>query len=209
MMRFERKYRIEGAQLSVVKEVLLQNPACFHVAFPDRRVNSVYFDNAHFDALNENFAGIGRRRKYRIRWYGRDMSFLTNPVLETKIKINKLGFKEHELIDSFEFKELNREASQLESIRSRNLEPNVIISYDRTYYLSQDRRVRATVDRNLTFYSMAGSILEPIPERDPAIILEVKYDKDDEALADAYLQAIPFRLTKNSKYATAVAKLWS
>ncbi len=209
MMRFERKYRIEGIHLTAVKECLAQNPACFSLAYPDRRVNSIYFDDANFDALNENFAGIGFRRKYRIRWYGTDLKFLKKPVLETKIKVNKLGYKKHQPLDSMVFSDMRERAMRLESIRSRNLKPNVIVSYDRTYYLSQDKLVRATVDRNLAYFSLANSVIEPIPATDPAIILEIKYAEHDESLADNYMQAIPYRLSKNSKYATAVARLWS
>ena len=130
-------------------------------------------------------------------------------MLETKIKVNKLGYKEHESLNDFRLDDLRERITGLDSIRSRNLEPNVMVSYDRTYYLSQDKMVRATVDRNLNYYSMATSRIEPVAERDSAIILEIKYDESHESWADAYMQAVPFRLSKSSKYATAVARLWS
>ena len=208
-MRFERKYRIENQPVSLVRQRLTENPANFTLAYPDRRVNSIYFDNAHFDALNENFAGIGQRRKYRIRWYGEDLVNIRNPILETKIKVNKLGYKEYLKLEDFKIQELSLITRDIDIIRSRNLEPNVIISYDRTYFLSQDKIVRATIDRALSYHSVAVSRLEPLPSIDPAIILEIKYDQSKESVAESYLQAIPFRLTKNSKYASAVAKLWS
>jgi hypothetical protein len=123
--------------------------------------------------------------------------------------VNKLGYKQHQPLDSMIFSDVRERTRSLDNIRSRNLEPNVIVSYDRTYYLSQDKLVRATIDRNLTYHSMANSSIEPIPAADHAIILEIKYAEHDESIADSYMQAIPYRLSKNSKYATAVARLWS
>ena len=40
------------------------------------RVNSLYFDTPDDKALNQKIAGVSRREKFRLRYYGNDPSFL-------------------------------------------------------------------------------------------------------------------------------------
>ncbi|MBR9922693.1 MAG: polyphosphate polymerase domain-containing protein [Bacteroidetes bacterium] len=210
-MRYERKYRIEQATAREVREVLRVVPGSFHQAYPNRWVNSIYFDGPGFEAMRENLGGISNRIKYRIRWYGEVRQHIQKPVLEKKIKSNQLGTKEHvslspiDLTGPFDLSRLLR----LEANIGPELQPVILVRYNRTYLESMDRQVRATIDEDLQYFAFIGQ--RPIwhsPVVDPAVILEVKYGQDQEARMDEILQAIPFRLTKNSKFVSGMGSAW-
>ena len=52
-MRYERKYRIENAGFRQVEMVIRHNTASFKTAYPDRRINSIYFDDVAFSSLQD------------------------------------------------------------------------------------------------------------------------------------------------------------
>lgn len=210
-MRYERKYRIEEASAQEVREVLRVIPGSFHESFPDRWVNSIYFDGPGFEALQENLSGVSNREKYRIRWYGEVRQRIEKPVLEKKIKSNQLGTKEHtklqpiDLLKSIDLSTALRQQTEV----GPALQPVVIVRYLRQYLVSMDQQVRATIDRHLQYYPFSGP--NPVwhsPIRDEAVILEIKYGQDQEDKIDQILQAIPFRLTKNSKFVSGLTGNW-
>ena len=51
------------------------------------RVTSIYFDTPYDSALREKLNGVDRREKFRLRYYGHDISFIR---LEKKFKVNGL-----------------------------------------------------------------------------------------------------------------------
>ena len=69
---------------------------------------------------------------------------------------------------------------------------------------SFDQRIRATIDQDLSYYSIGQNEIYPAATKDNAIILEIKYDQNDSDIAEDCVQAIPYRLTKNSKYVSGM-----
>ena len=206
-MRYERKYRIEEASVSEVKAIIHQHPASFQTAFPDRYINSIYLDNFAFGALQENLAGISKRSKFRVRWYGKELTQALNPRLEIKIKNNFTNRKEIKDLPSFTLDRNFDAVAYLQEhaeIKDR-LFPVSIVRYLRSYYVSQDGHVRATIDRELAYYLYQGKLLlAHSPALDKGIVLEVKYEAERDDLVDTIFQNIPFRMTKNSKYASSI-----
>lgn len=203
IMRYERKYRVTSATFQEVRAVLRQNPASFQTAYPDRYVNSIYLDTHNFTALNDNLGGISDRYKYRLRWYGQDFQNISRPILEKKIKHNQLGDKNHFKMPDFELKE---GFDVIHFINSNSdldmtLQPAVLIAYLRSYFVSQNQKVRATIDRQLCYYFFQGNLFfQQQAKNDDAIILEIKYDEKLDSELDYIFQNIPFRLSKNSKF---------
>ncbi len=205
-MRYERKYRIEEHDAAAVRQVLLENPAFFKTAYPDRYVNSIYLDTEDMSSLLENLSGIARRTKYRIRWYG-PLCRAEDPILEAKEKANMLGWKGLHPLPSFslegghDFESYLR--AKLPSLAA--YAPVVLIRYLRSYYEGMGGKIRATIDREQKFYPVLpdGRIPGQGAE-DPAVILEIKYDQSLENSIDDILQAIPFRMSKNSKFVNGI-----
>lgn len=201
-MRYERKYRITASGYESVRHELLSNPAAFSEAYPDRMVNSIYYDDINYTAYNDNLLGKADRVKYRVRWYGPSLDNIEQPILEKKIKMSLLGTKEYKNLSKFS---LNHSPPSLSDLYySNQLYPHVLVRYLRTYLESMDGLLRATIDRELNYYNLIDGRLTEQVYSDDAIILEIKYGQEDEAIANSCMQAIPYRLTKNSKYVSAM-----
>ncbi len=203
-MRYERKYRIEASNLERVRTELLANPVGFIKSYPDRVVNSIYYDDINYSSYNDNLLGIGNRVKYRIRWYGDNLNNIHQPLLEKKIKRNLLGTKEYFTIKPFTLAVDLPSINQEINLVTNQLFPHIIVRYKRSYYESMDRKLRATIDSELQYSCIINGKLSHEINQDEAIILEIKYDQGNEELANDCMQMIPYRLTKNSKYVSAM-----
>jgi len=208
-MRYERKYRIENQHYLQVLQEVMGIKGAFFSSYPDRWVNSIYLDNMNYVALQENLSGVSNRSKYRMRWYGENFQIILNPILEEKVKSNLLGFKNVKKLESTTLSAKNlRQKLDIGLLQDRGLEPVVMISYLRTYLESFDRRVRITIDRDLQYRGVNNYEIEPFPDLDEVIILEIKYDQDIEDEIQDTLQSVKYRLTKNSKFVSGMMGYW-
>ena len=90
--RHELKYSIPYADYVAMRGRLQKVMRTDPHAMADGRYlsRSIYFDNSEDKALREKIDGIGKREKFRIRYYNDDFSFI---ALEKKMKINDLCLK--------------------------------------------------------------------------------------------------------------------
>ena len=208
MLRYERKYRAEETTLSEVFQTIKLHPASFRKAFPDRCINSIYLDTYELDYYNDNIAGISDRIKQRIRWYGPDLEHITNPVLEIKLKNNEIGYKRYAELPAFKpGQNFSYDAYMKQHLwlATNNIVPTVMIRYLRSYFLSFDKKIRITVDREQAFYPVDQKLNFNIqPYTDKTIIIELKYPADYYKNHDNFTQGLPFRMTRNSKYVQAI-----
>lgn len=207
MARFERKYKIEGIEAETIRTNLLLHPAGFTELYPDRRINNIYFDTIELTTFNQNVAGENQRKKFRTRWYGYDMNALKSPRFEVKIKHNELGTKDVTVCSDHFFAELDK-ITTFANEHSKNfapLFPVLLNSYERSYLSSADGRFRITIDRKLQYFSLLGrKTFTAYLIEEPGVILEVKYEEEDDDKAAFILQNLPYRHTKSSKYVNGV-----
>ena len=72
--RYERKFTVPNSFCyRIIEQFVKKNTALFREVFHVRQVNNIYFDTANLVAYNENVDGISERRKFRVRWYGKDI----------------------------------------------------------------------------------------------------------------------------------------
>ncbi len=206
-MRYERKYRIESSDYDNIYHELMSNPCGFRIAYPDRIVNSIYYDDIDYSAYNDNLLGIGHRVKYRVRWYGSSLTQITQPILEKKIKKNLLGTKVYQQLPDFDLNEGAPLLPETFTYPSNHLYPYIIVRYHRIYLESIDGHLRATIDKDLEYISLLNGHLSPIRRADPGLILEIKYEEDRVEEARLCTSMIPYRLTKNSKYVSGMQGL--
>jgi VTC domain len=211
--------------LAEVQAWVRKHPLSFRTAFPDRQVNNVYLDTPDLHDFSENLMGISQRRKFRIRWYGQDLTQATQPVLEVKLKDSGLGDKLHYPMADFALASPGQlrahVAAGLRAVRDviwtkgaamnfggmplGALRPTLVNTYQRAYYVSLDGRFRLTIDHDLRFYNPEFRILpgqNGLP--DPSIIVEVKYDAVHDNAYDLLSRKLPFLLSRNSKYVTGI-----
>ena len=210
--RYERKFAVENMSFREAEISILTNKALFREIYHGRQINNIYFDNIFFSAYHSNIEGLSNRKKYRIRWYGDLFGEVIEPILEVKLKKSVLGTKYKYKINNFKvtrkfdtkllFKVL--EKSDLpENIfyELSTLDPSLLNSYFRSYYISADDNYRITIDQELTYYYIGPGINFILSKNSKkGIILEIKYSVKDDDEIQRITSQFPFRLTRNSKY---------
>ena len=154
------------------------------------RVTSLYFDTPYDSALREKLDGVNRREKFRLRYYGSDLSFLR---LEKKYKVNGLCGKRSARLTREQAERLldgdarflldTGDALLLElysKIQGQGLRPKTIVRYDREAFLYAPGNVRITLDRDIRTGLGSVDFLNPgvfcVRAAGPGTVLEVKYD---------------------------------
>ena len=188
-LRYERKYILENPLLNQIEAHLLTHPAGFTAAYPQRQVNSLYYDSPTLKNYHASINGQYNRVKPRLRWYGQNTKKIKAGQLELKIKQGELGFKK--------ITPLKKSKSLL-----KNLIPTLLTSYNRQYYLSANKKIRLTIDQNISYTSFLD--LQKSTLIDPRTIVEIKYAKTAEIYALSIPQFLPLTLNRVSKYVTGL-----
>ena len=216
-LRHELKYLITHAELSVLRGVL--KPITQFDPNGDENneyiIRSLYFDTINDDALMEKIAGVGNRKKYRIRIY----NFSDRVIkLECKSKYGDLISKQSvsiprdlaEQLIAGDPEGLQRMRHPLlhdvyREMRTRLLRPAVIVDYVREAYLYPAQQVRITFDKQLRTGLYSTDLFNPnLPTYpvfdDPVEVLEVKYDEFLPAHLQTVLSGITAQRSAVSKY---------
>ena len=219
--RYETKFSVLDLNRNEIENIIKSHPSIFHKIYFTRNVNNIYFDTVDFSSFIDNIEGVRDRKKVRIRWYGDLLGECKNPVLEIKHKKGLLGWKErHNLPDftldlenHFNYKGVferlvNNKSFDLYKLDLQFLIPTLLNRYERTYYLSFDKKYRLTLDNKMEFYS-----INPIRDYfkifsdEEKTVVELKYDQQYADGAGGITKHFPFRVTKNSKYVIGVERI--
>lgn len=215
--RFEVKFTGPGHEIDTIDSWIRMHAAGFTRPYPPRVVNSVYFDTYSLAAFEENLIGASEREKVRLRWYGLEGE-ADRSTLEVKQRRNKLGWKLSYPITGAPSRDESwrdlraRVRSQIPDEARARFDHNPMVSlvnqYRRSYYLSGDGLVRLTVDTNLKAFDQRFG-RKPNFDRSVEIpdmlVIEFKFSPEDRPNAMQMMQSIPLRVSRSSKYATAVA----
>lgn len=221
-VRFERKFLPEdGVTPKDVVEILKMHPFAFKETYEQRRVNNIYFDSPDLQSFRSNVDGLKRRYKIRIRWYGETFTKEAKAVLEVKKKEDRVIVKSIYPLPSFSVdqsltqrvvRDILASASLPDDVRflAKGMEVQLLNSYLRKYYLSRDRAFRITVDEKMKSYRIFAGCNRFLYRQNEShnVILELKYGIQSELAAIAVCQALPFRISKSSKYVQAVFGLF-
>ena len=180
------------------------------------RIRSVYFDNSEDKALREKIDGVGRREKFRIRYYNDDLSFIT---LEKKMKLGSLCLKYDARLTEEEFRKiLNGDLAFMKEspqalvkelyakMQVQGLRPRVLVSYLREPYVYPPGNVRVTFDSQIRTSLFAKDFLaETVADISATdtpqdMILEVKYDAFLPEIIQDIIQVNGARQQAFSKY---------
>lgn len=215
-LRYEIKMVAQGAARRQFEAHMRLDPAGIRSLYPDRRVQSIYFDDLWQTALEENLAGISHREKIRFRWYGEDARGVRGR-LERKVRHNLLGWKDTAEID----KAIDVEGSERHALanaifegleedwpeaKNRALMPVQWISYARSYWTTADKRIRITIDRDLRTYDLRHRrvITSKFLTRTPEVtIVEAKAAEDAFDELQLLIKGFPLVVDKCSKFVIA------
>ena len=215
--RYERKFFISDMSKHEIEKLIRLHPANFNEIFYQRYINSIYLDSYGMDSYHENVNGIANRKKVRIRWYGKLLGEIQSPTLEFKIKRGLVGFKKGYKMPPFcfsnDFNKVSLEnlcdMAELpldKRISLDSLRPVLVNRYKRKYFLSGCKRFRLTLDSEMSFGALGlFTTLETLQFTDyQNCIVEMKYFEKDADYAPEISNNFPYRMTRSSKYVTAV-----
>ena len=216
-LRHELKYIIDGGTYMYLRNRLLplMKPDA-HSGDSGYRVTSIYFDDVYNSGYWQKLNGAEFRRKFRIRAYGLDPSFVS---LEAKHKDGQFISKLSKRLTDEQYRALLRgdcsfmsEHEGEEDVfgeyyrtdRVMKLRPRVVVDYQREALVYPFGNVRITFDRKLSacFNTMdifaQGAQYTRIYDKE--MILEVKFDNYIPDSIQAALQCINAPMQPVSKY---------
>jgi SPX domain protein involved in polyphosphate accumulation len=218
--RYEIKFIAEPLEYFRVLNWLRQHNFCLQREHPDRQVNNVYFDSYNHDSFSENIHGYSSKSKVRFRWYGSSKE-PRNGSLEVKCKRNQLNWKLiYKIQGRLDTNHNNWRAicseirGQLPTegkkwIDTRPL-PVLINRYRRKYFVSNDKKVRVTLDSDLVIYDQSR---KPFPNYTSksnlsrVMVLEVKFPRIFRDHVVHMFGDIPLRGSRFSKYVSGVLSI--
>ena len=215
--RHEVKIVVDAFDAIGLDAELRLHPTGLRVLHPPRVVQSIYFDSHDRRALRDNLAGISAREKVRFRWYG-PASTGVEGRLERKVRRNALGTKiTYRLAHPIDVEGVSR-AAFTDAVRAGvssdardsldGLHPAQWVRYRREYFTTFDRRVRVTVDRHIeTMDVTEGCVLRSarVSPKRGVVVVEAKAGSDDTDAVRDFVAALPYSVTKSSKYVLASA----
>ena len=125
------------------------------------QIHSLYFDDQTDTSVDTTNSGLSKRYKWRIRYYGNDLSYI---VLEKKEKLEsrchkkscKITLEEYDEIISGDATDLIFETDKklikelAVDMLIHNYEPKVIVDYERMAYVEEITNVRITLDMKIS-----------------------------------------------------------
>lgn len=179
-------------------------------------IHSLYFDDYKDTSVYTTDSGLSERFKWRIRYYGDDLSYI---VLERKEKKDGRCHKKSCKITANEYNSIvsgniidivyDTEKDLIKELAAdmliRNYRPKVIVDYERIAYVEEITNVRITFDMRISasyelekfldgnyqsFYIMPSGIN----------VLEVKFDEILPSYIRNIVESFGFKQTSFSKY---------
>ena len=173
----------------------------FFKEYEDRNVNNIYFDSLNYKAFNDNLIGIPSRLKVRYRWYGNLFSEnkKNEGSLEFKFKKNIYGYKKVFKINNLTLnpnsnwsdiknKILKTLTPEYKILFNRNSEKILINQYKREYFISKNKKLRITLDKNIKIFDQRFTFEKPNFKfknyTQDHLVIEFKFNKEDKLQLD-------------------------
>ena len=189
----------------------------FKREYKSRLVNNIYFDTHSYDLFKSNIYGDSSRVKMRYRWYN-NMKQTTEGSFEIKFKRNLYGWKKKfkmnniHLINNSNWKVFCKSIIDNLPQKEKTLfkfssSPKIINQYKRDYFISDDRSLRITIDKNHSVYdqryhSYPNLTKKTLTQR--TVVMEFKFNRKDRLKIDKLMKNIPMRVSRNSKYVNSI-----
>ncbi len=192
--RHELKFKISNAAAEVLKQklsLILDKDKFAYYKDGSYLIKSLYFDDRDSSSYYEKMDGVLYRKKYRIRMYNDDDTFIR---LEKKMKHNNFTAKEQILISKDIYsKILNGKIDEISKpkglllefindYKTKGLIPSIIVEYHRLAFTYPISEVRITFDSNvqsgLYNYDLFDSKYPRFDVLEPGMqVLEVKFNE--------------------------------
>ena len=222
--RSEIKFVCYKQNYSLIKNWIRFNKFNFFKEYDDRNINNIYFDSLDYKAFNDNLVGLPSRLKVRYRWYGNLFSNdkKNEGSLEFKFKKNIYGYKKIFKISDLTLnlnsnwkdiknKILKKLTPEYKILFDRNSEKILINRYKREYFISRNKKLRVTLDRNIEIFDQRTALIKPNFKfknfTQDYLVIEFKFNKEDKVFLNDLDINIPIKASRNSKYINGVRSI--
>ena len=216
--RSEWKYLLTNQELSLLKSRLAEMMDLDPHTPPGGRylIHSLYFDDYKDTSIYTTDSGLSERFKWRIRYYGNDLSYI---VLEKKEKLEsrchkkscRLTLEEYSKIISGECTDLIFETEKklikelAVDMLIHDYRPKVIIDYERIAYVEEITNVRITFDMKISASYELENFLDGDYQSFYVLpsgmnVLEVKFDSILPSHIRNIVESYNYNQTSFSKY---------
>jgi VTC domain-containing protein len=218
--RYEVKFILNERQLASSLSWLTKSTA--RNVYPERYVNSLYFDDVSFQSVRDNLAGISHRRKMRLRWYDSNGTNIEGvPNLELKYRDGRLGGKKIYSIPEIKKELLNMEVNNIFPVIKNSIEkksssllfddyyfPSLYVSYKREYMEEHDG-LRITIDKEIKFHypNSCLKLLQTNAIRYQSYILELKFPVELKNKVADMIRSLDLTPKRHSKYLVGLGML--
>jgi len=212
--RYEIKFVLNSIKLSDAMEWLYTSTTA-NMAYENRIVNSIYFDDMGFSSVRDNLTGISQRSKFRLRWYENENKECL--AFEAKIKNGRLSRKEIYPINLSKDNLMELSVGDIASKCIKDLEMNNVIfdeymtptlkvSYEREYYETHNG-IRITIDQNINFSDVYSNsmLAKEKPIHYPNNVMELKFSPSMKKEVSKLIQSLHITPTRHSKYLVGMA----
>lgn len=191
--RNEKKFRLSYGDSYHLKSSLIS--LGMKKLYPDRKINSEYFDTKHLKMFSDSEEGILPRKKIRLRWYSNKL----DKNLEIKISSNEGRYKKSKRFNqSLEHSKLFLKDSLYGKIFS-----SIIVSYHREYF--DYKGLRLTFDTKINYRN--SRLKSHLKFNDSETVLEVK---TKNLHSNDYIdQIISYPTSRFSKYCRGIHLTYS
>tara|TARA_X000001036_G_scaffold375591_1_gene364505 strand:- start:80 stop:715 length:636 start_codon:yes stop_codon:yes gene_type:complete len=196
--RKENKSTLNDGKLSTLIRWIFQNNG--GILFPERIVNSIYFDNRNLNMYFESVEGVLPRKKIRLRLYKSEnylKNFINNTNLEFKISSVEGRYKISKKNMANDMKNIQHGISDKDYGLCK---PVLNVTYLRTYY--KINGIRLTIDRKINYKKIKFSKILPYSIQDKLNVVELKYSSNE--IDNKILDLFPFQFNRFSKYCRGI-----
>ena len=218
--RYELKFVLDATSLTGAMCWIYRGTRAVRT-YPNRHVNSLYFDDVAFSAARDNLIGTCERQKTRLRWYHNGSpEDVTSLGIETKHRTGRLGYKSQcalpMLSDSMMQLEMNALLPRTKTLvkdtefetrlGEQSLFPSMHVSYLREYY-GDPFGLRITLDQDIRFHDVypQARIFKTTTHRCLYSVLEVKFATELKDHAGILLKHFDLSPQRHSKYLAGLA----
>ena len=190
--RIEKKLEIEENDYISILFWLKEKNA--KLLFPNRYINSRYYDNDNLQMFYETLEGFVPRKKIRIRTYNSEDFCNSKSPYNLEVKLTTFDKRYKSIKNNINFKKIQKFG--IFDIKYGYCRPKVQISYIREYFLIKGFRI--TIDKSIQY----KSLIDKKRLFEKSSVLEIKADAniDDSEI----IKEIPFPQSRFSKYERAI-----
>ena len=189
--RKEKKYKLTLSDQKILKKTLFNKG--MKTLYPERKVNSVYFDTTNLDFFLNSEEGVLPRKKIRVRWYNKNVERIFKEIkissIEGRFKINE---------PFFDKKILFKNNYQIIDNEYGIIKPKTMITYNREYFILDN--LRLTFDFDICYKNLTA--LNNLNIQDNECVMEIKTNFKNN---DDYIEKIiGFPTSRFSKYSRSI-----